>query len=729
MIKCIQNKTWMRPIASVLMAGILLFSPMAVMAASVPAAAVTDGLVASDIIDQNKKGSLTIHKYDITAAQAAGDYTQGQYRAVGEADIRVEEKLADYAVEGVQFTYLQVGNVEQYEKSNTEDNSDVFVVYEIPEKLREILLLQADDAVDMTEQGVASPCTKAGVSHYTSTQLEDALQNLLSGDRISAKNALEDYLENCRIPEGDYAEGLWHKAADMPETDAHGVTSVDNLSLGLYLVAETKVPEQVTETVDPWFVSLPFTNLTADGEGSASGGDHWLYDMVCYPKNQSGNPTLNKSVRRVDAGAGLSAYGDTATASGGDVLEYILVSKLPHITSAATYIREYTFTDQLSTGLVYNQDTRIALYETKEAADNNLLAQAKEIWTLREGADGAAYASVTVQGDAKTDGQRMTVQITESGLSRINQNSDAHIVVQYTVTVQSDATVTLGDEGNANDAGLLWRRTNSMYSNSLQDRNYVYIYGLDVTKTFSDDRGDASNVSFLLYNSTDQVYMKAKQEGDGLYYVTGKAESKAGAAGFHPASANGKLEIRGLEADTYQLVEAATDDGYMLLREPVEIEIRATDREVIASVAGTTGLDENAAENIVKNYGAGIRNENGELVTEGESAFENDLPVSGPNKELPNGRTIGLTDMYVGTIQNASAFVDGVQAKMEGSTVALGTTVSQNAMVVMQIVNHKGFLLPQTGGNGLFMITILGIALAGAGCYQMIVRSRKKNES
>lgn len=75
---------------------------------------------------------------------------------------------------------------------------------------------------------------------------------------------------------------------NLPKTDKNGYTHLDNLELGLYLFVETEVPEQVTDTVNPWFVQLPFTS--ADG-------DMWQYDMNVYPKNQSGNPTLDKSVR------------------------------------------------------------------------------------------------------------------------------------------------------------------------------------------------------------------------------------------------------------------------------------------------------------------------------------------------------------------------------------------------------------------------------------------------
>ena len=80
--------------------------------------ATTKDLANADIIDTSKTGSITVHKYDITSAEAAGDYTEGQYKATGESDNRVENALADYAIQGVQFTYLRVGNIEQYSKTD-----------------------------------------------------------------------------------------------------------------------------------------------------------------------------------------------------------------------------------------------------------------------------------------------------------------------------------------------------------------------------------------------------------------------------------------------------------------------------------------------------------------------------------------------------------------------------------------------------------------------------------
>lgn len=769
------EKPWLGAAAAVALAASMAFLSITVPAAAnadMPGStAVKNGPTDSPVIDKNKTGSITIHKYDITAAEAAGEYILGQYRANGEPDDRVEQRLEDYAVQGVQFMYLKVGDIEQYARTAA-DGGEVCLVYEIPDKLRQILQMDTASAADMQAEGVSQPCDKTGVYHYTGTQIADALKEVLTKDGTAARNTLEEYLYSYGAQDQDGDDAVNNGAVNMPETDKNGVTMAENLPLGLYLIVETKVPEQVTDTVSPWFVSLPFTNTADDGENSGedgtddgeNGGKRWLYDMVCYPKNQSGNPTLDKSVRNEDGAAKTdneqtegnkgdgsdsgAAYGDTATASGGDVLDYILVSRLPHISSRSTYLSEYTFTDQLSKGLTYNNDVKIALYKNAADAGTNNTQNAIEIWTPETGQNGQAYVDVEVTGpsaDGKNEGTRMVIRMTEEGLKRINgtvrsfvdaQNgqqwtendgcSDYYMVVYYTATVNTDATVTLGDEGNVNDVQLLWSRTNNTCSNSLQDRNYVYVYGIDLTKTFSDNKGDSSRVQFQLYNETDNCHVVAAKAEDGLYYVTGATTDKEEATVFVPA-ANGRLFVNNLEADAYQLTETATDDGYTLLRDPVKIDITATDREIIASVAGATGLDREAAAAMAANYGTGIRNENGQLVTEAISQLPGDAAVPGPGQDTPNGRAIGTTDMYEGAVHSASAKIDGAAVEMRKGTAATADETSENAVVVMGIVNHKGFLLPQTGGSGLYLITILGVLTAVAGGCMMCRRSGKKN--
>lgn len=116
--------------------------------------------------------------------------------------------------------------------------------------------------------------------------------------------------------------------------------------------------------------------------------------------------------------------------------------------------------------------------------------------------------------------------------------SDYYMVVYYQARVNSDATAVLGDSGNPNDVSLAWSRTSEGYYDTLEDEATVFIYGLDITKTFSDNGGNAENVSFILYNVTDGYYVVADNSetvGDNkTYYVTGKTTDRNKATHLFP---------------------------------------------------------------------------------------------------------------------------------------------------------------------------------------------------
>lgn len=669
--------------------------------------ATTNDLKDSDIIDMSRKGSLSIYKYDITSAVQDGAYEEGRYEANGEANSTLESELARYAIKGVEFTYLRVGDVETCSAAEDTENF-VELVYEIPTDLADILGLKSGDAIDMSASaGVSNPCSNTGIGHYTSQQINDALKNLLESDNVKAKDALENYVTSDS------------KSAAMPLTDEKGHTAASDLELGLYLLVETKVPEEVVETVNPWFVQMPFTDID---------GEEWLYDMTCYPKNQTGNPTLDKLVRNAHGDTASVAgvyedysrlvtnsgetdqdfvanrkeytYDSTTTASEGDVLDYILVSKLPHITSEATYLTQYTFVDKLSEGLTYNKDVQIAFYTNGEDAAVNNTVNAETIWSLNDDGFAAEYVDVQSSTTKGTGETQLTVSFTEDGLKLLNTRySDYYIVVYYTVTVNSDATAVLGDDGNPNDVTLTWERTSEGYYDTLEDRCYVYTFGLDLTKTFSDNAGDPAKVQFVLYNQEDAYYVVAEstgttEDGKKVYYMTGKTTEKEQATVFSP-DANGSMVVNGLEADTYQLTEIATDSGYSILKDQIVIRIQSAEREISPAVAGHVGL----------------------TATQADAA------------DHTAGRTTGKVAMLVGDLSKSSATVDSVDADMSNYTIKtqkLTPCDSENAIVNIGITNSRSFLLPVTGGNGLYAITILGVIAVAAGCYFMV---RKKKEA
>ena len=744
--------------------------------------ATTNDLANADIIDMAKKGSMTFHKYDTTSAKKDG-VAEDLGESTGEANTAAEAALADYAVEGVEFTYLNCGQAETY--SDTKNgNTKVVLVYEVPDALRQILGLATSDAYDMTAASVANKCTTAGVYHYDTTQINKALKDLLEGANVAdgdassknklAKNALEDYVTSNPA------------AVKMNLTDKNGVTSANNLDLGLYLVVETKVPEEVVETVNPWFVTLPFTK---------SDGSQWLYDAVCYPKNQTGNPSLDKLVRNAtgssdatdkkqedidsykkedyshivsnlvnatlsadgfaatrgddQTSAGEYNYEDTTTASEGDVLDYILVSKIPHIHSKATYLTEYTFRDALAEGITYGKDARIAFYTTEADAMVNDTSKAAEVWGIDSEGNAnthtQSYVDVKKELNKETGETQMTVAFTEAGLKKINEErSDYWIVIYYTGTVNSDATAVLGDEGNKNDVTLTWRRTSDTFYNTLEDRCYVYTFGIDLTKVFADGEGDPTKVNFVCYNETDGYYLIAREEGtiDGekVYYVTGKTVKEDEATVFSPDE-NGKMNIYGVEGDTYQLTETHTDKGYSILKDQIKVDITSTTRNVDPAVCGYVGNDNSTQhvhtddcydKGVVVNPDTGVASP-GKVLICGQAAVE-----------TANGRTIEKIPMKVDPVVPATATVDGIDAQMAVYNITEETMIdgvanktgkkveaalidsilSANGMVNVEVTNNRNTLLPKTGGNGLYAVTIAGIAAVAGGCYYA-TRKRK----
>ena len=196
--------------------------------------------------------------------------------------------------------------------------------------------------------------------------------------------------------------------------------------------------------------------------------------------------------------------------------------------------------------------------------------------------------------DGENSSESMTISMTEAGLKEINTSklvypadtminsgfSGCTLRITYAATVNSDADLVLGDEGNPNEVTLTWKRSNSSYYDTLRDDCHVYSYGIDLLKQFSDGAGKMENVEFVVKNSTDNYFVRAQyDETAKVYYVTGHAEAEADATHFIP-SADGHIFVRGLEDDTYILTEVKTDNGYSLLKNDIEIVISTEDGEI-----------------------------------------------------------------------------------------------------------------------------------------------------
>ena len=523
---------------------------LAMLMAVVMALSLITTAFAEPTIDPTKKVSLSLYKYDITTAGKDSAWDAESYVSNGLHDDAVIDKLSKYAIQGVEFTYLRVADITMNSEV-VDGQRQVGVLYGFDSSDRSTAVLST---IGLTNADAHK--TEGGVNYFTSDMLNNKLAAALSANATTVKNALEAAVKN---------------GTAMTETDAAGHTFASDMEQGLYLVVETRVPENVTSTCNPIFVSLPMTTID---------GVVWNYDVTVYPKNQTDNPTLDKTVREAKNSTGKNTgsltdiadgYEHTASASIGDTVDYQIISTLPTITSKASALSEYTYVDTLSRGIRYNKND-VVIEFFKDAGCTDKITT----WDENSGKFTVAY------DDAQNI---MTIRMTEAGLAEINEAaavyidnvkrgySDCTMRITYAATLTSDAK--MGDKDNPNTVTLTWKRTNTTYYDTLEDCCHVFTYGIDVLKQFSDGKGDIQDVKFLLHNDSDDCYIIADLK-DGIYYAKGITTKKSDATTFVPNS-SGHIIVKGLEDDSYSLTETATDKGYVLLRDAVKIVIKTAE--------------------------------------------------------------------------------------------------------------------------------------------------------
>ena len=329
------------------------------MAMSMMVGGVSAANEADATIDTDRSTSLTLFKYDLTGAEADGAWDAESYVSTGLEDENVNSALSPYAVQGVEFSYVKIADLDIL-KENEGANHHVMPLYGFHEDPNTNSAATMDflAALGLTTSDaykVGQDPSSNRVWYFQSDTLINALANALADNATTTKAKLEAYMAA-------------NNGVAMPETDENGKSKVENLVQGLYLVVETRVPENVVDTTAPFLVSLPMTTID---------GDSWNYNVVLYPKNETGSPNLVKTVRESQADTGKNngstnditdGYAHTTTASDGDVVDYQIISTLPTITSPATALTTYTFVDQLSKGIQYNKgDVKIEFSRTQNA--------------------------------------------------------------------------------------------------------------------------------------------------------------------------------------------------------------------------------------------------------------------------------------------------------------------------------------------------------------------------
>ena len=224
--------------------------------------------------------------------------------------------------------------------------------------------------------------------------------------------------------------------------------------------------------------------------------------------------------------------------------------------------------------------------------------------------------------------------------------STQNFTITYKATLNNNAV--LGKDGNTNSVTVTYQNAKDSEKTLPNKDTKVFTYGIDLTK-LGEGKTPLKDVEFELKDVTNNKVLNVKTNNDATnsYYTPdGNSSIKL------TTDDKGKIYIRGLKPGTYQLTETKTNAGYVLLKDPVVIEIK----------------DDNAT-----------------------------------------GEAEASVDSKPVTMQNDQKNKDSAKAE-----------------VPLTVVNSKGFDLPATGGRGIALFTIAGIAIVAAAGSLLFMRKRSK---
>lgn len=471
-----------------------------------------------------EKGSLTITKY------------VGEDTSWNETDSAQTPPQGGQTLDGVTFTIKQVGTVSQ-EKYTENGQEKIGLVYTITDKKVKTDILDGK--------------TSVGTDKYTSTVLDQALKDA--------------YRENHNVADSIVAGGISKKTANG------GKAEFTELDQGLYLVAETQSPATVTKKSVPFFVSIP-SIVNATG-----GNSQWEMDVKAYPKNSTSDITIDKKITEVTDDTSnpsqIATGGKSAEATIGDTITY----QVP-VTAVIPDggLTKLGITDTMSKGLTF-----VMASDTAAATDVDVYTGIAVDTSNKVSTDD--YTVKTEQGN---DGATvLKVYFTEDYIEELNaaantEDSPSFLFV-YKAKLNADAV--LGQTGNKNEVKLVYNYNNNPNPETdvetQPEETIVYTWGIDVTK--NDEGGNAlQGVVFNLYkdNATGTA-MKFAASGN-AYTVSANGDEAL------TTDTNGKIFIKGLESGTYYLKEVKAPLGYVLLKDPIKIEITGdnTDGSATATV-------------------------------------------------------------------------------------------------------------------------------------------------
>lgn len=442
-------------------------------------------------------------------------------------------------VDGVGINAKKIGSVVELTTTTTEEGTvttNIQVAFGLTEDMAQLV------GLNPTRQDYIA--SNGGTYYYAPGTVQDALANADKATIESSLNSTHDQRHTTGENDGDGAKGI---------------ATFSGLDAGVYLLAKSELPAESTTDLAPFLVSVPMYV-----------GDEWKTDVYAYPKVRTASIKNEKTVddpdKYVNAGQTLKFT----------ITETIPASNAVPGTGQANTFTKFVITDtNISGTLDITEDTIKVLLNDKE---------------LTNQVDAEYYTPAY-------DGTVLTVTLTEKGLEELNKglSNQQTLKVTYDAKVATDVAF---QSTLTNSASLAYRRagmaTDADDATVTASRVNLYTYGIDLTKTLSDNQDSISGneIQFALYSDqecTTQISMTAGTgAGAGGYWRAADGESPAT---MSVDAATSHLKLYGLEPGTYYLKETATKTGYTKLDAPITIVITApteAGNEPIATVNNAT---------------------------------------------------------------------------------------------------------------------------------------------
>lgn len=420
-------------------------------------------------------------------------------------------------------------------------------------------------------------------------------------------------------------------------TDKNGQITVDGLSQGTYRFIETDRGNNDGYIMD----GATAYQFTVNADGTIKYGDNDSAANITLPVTNE-KPDMTKQVKDRTS----SEWKQETDYNVGDMVPYKITVDVP---SNITKLKEFTLTD---TPTHLKDDITTVVVKCGES-------------TLTNGID----SDYTIAQNESENGFKITFNT-----SKMKNYAGQQLVITYNAELLSTAVTTT--DGNTNSAKLEYsnkilpdtddgsnpNKPGEPGKDSIKNTTTVYTFGLQVLKKAEKaDGSPLKDVEFDLYKEVPAGTTGAAsaEEVTAAGLDSTKTWLKINKAPL-TTDKNGKVSQSGLANGTYYLVETKTKETYNLLKAPVEVKL---------NIVYTTKTKD-------------------EYYTDKEG-----------------GKTLVKHEVETTTFT-------------EKSETSTGTHTET-------IINKKGFTLPTTGGMGTIAITVLGVALAFAGVL-IIGASRKK---